>query len=422
MKPKTPFKRPATSQHCTAPFYWRGGDVLREREYVTDEYRKALADLQVAEQTLRTVEADVEVATEKLNERDGYTTALAGFLDGDTEGFTTENQLKRELIQLEHDITHNEIILRKRRAVHNPGIASALQKEKAYYQIDIERHIKAIENFDDDKRRAKETIAGTAVSKQYATALQAEFQLDKVQRKKRFLRSLVNHVKYDFDSTKPQTAGQSPDARSQRLAMQDGLELIMEIHRAEEKLDRRPPKYANQLHFVIEQIEDLNTKMIEIGMDEDTVDTQELRERMLRPREPRVREEPPPSPPRSETKSKPSPSPSQKGRVKQPIRQRKPREERKTDTTPRRTTGQEQPETPQGLFGATSEDRVFHRDREPEPPSEPVVPDVIAGALKPPNDEPDPPEAEPQSEPPPDAEGAGENEQPQDEGPAPEAD
>jgi hypothetical protein len=340
-----------TSQHCTPPFYWRGGDVLREREYITDEYRKALIDLERAEQDLHTVKLQVEAAANVLNERDGYTTALAAFMEGDPEGFTTENEMKRELIQLERDITHNETLLRKRRAVHNPGIASALQKEKAYYMIDIERHIKAIANLDDDKRRARNTMAGIAISPRWNTAIQTEYNLDKVNRKKRFLRSLVNRVKSEFDNTRALSGGQSDGARSERVALHDGLAMTMEIHRAEEKLERRPPKHANEINFFIEQIEDLNAKMIEIGMDAEVVDTQGLRERMLPPKSARVRVTTPRRPPPEELKPKPAPDQPPQGTPRISVKPRKPRPrvEKRADATPRRAGGgqrQREPDSP----------------------------------------------------------------------------
>ena len=104
MKAKAPFKKPPASQYRKPEFYWRGGDKYREQEYITDEYKKALMEYRLAEQEYRQVELEVSQASSTLSERSGYTQALAGFLDGDTEGFTEENELKQELFQLEQDI------------------------------------------------------------------------------------------------------------------------------------------------------------------------------------------------------------------------------------------------------------------------------------------------------------------------------
>jgi hypothetical protein len=288
MKPKTPFRRPPTSQFHTPDFYWRGGDALREREYLADEYRKALTDMRKAEQELLRVRAQVEKATATLRERDGYTSALAGFMDGDTDGFHTENELKEELVQLEQAILEHEHILKQKHATHNPGVAGALLKEKAYYLIDLERQLQAIENFDDEKQKAKRVLAGNAISPKSRTAIYLEFQLDKLKRKRRFLRTLVNRSKAEFDSKKSITAGQAPEARTCRIAMQHGIDLTMELIRAQEKLERRPPKHASFLNFLIEQCEDLHTWMGENQIEDEGFDVVQLRMHYLGSHRPRV--------------------------------------------------------------------------------------------------------------------------------------
>jgi hypothetical protein len=71
------------------PFYFR------ERKYLAEEYKKALADYRRAEYELHQVED-----RETLHEREGYTTALANYLDADTEGNQTEQEYKRHLMRL----------------------------------------------------------------------------------------------------------------------------------------------------------------------------------------------------------------------------------------------------------------------------------------------------------------------------------
>jgi hypothetical protein len=281
MKAKTPFKKPRTSPYQVPAFYWRGGDALREREYLSDEHRKALTEMRRAEQDLLRVRAETEHAVNVLRERDGYTSALVSFLDGDANGFRTENQLKEELSQLEREIVDTENVLREKRANQNPGIAQSLQKEKAYYQIDIERQIKAIENFAEEKQKAKQSLAELAITPKFSTAIYLEYQLDKLKRKKKYLRALVNRSKLDFDSATPVSAGQSPEARTCRSALYDGIEITMETIRAQEKSERRPQKHAAFINFLIEQVEDLNTRMIEVGMEADVEDVPALKQRYL---------------------------------------------------------------------------------------------------------------------------------------------
>lgn len=279
MAQKPPFRKPPTSQYRRPEFYWRGGDTYREKEFVADEYKKALAEYRQAEQELKIVQAEVAAASETLSERDGYTTALAGFLDGDTDGFTEEVQLKQELAYVEREIAEYEAELQRRQAIHNPAVSGALQKEKAYYLIEIQRATKAIENAQDESLHAREQLAACVVNNKYRNALQLESQLDKKLRKKKYLRSLVNRTKYAFDSRRPVTVTQTDEARSQRLAMQSGIELKMSIMRAEERVERRRQKHTNQINYLIDQIEELNVRMSEIGLESDCVDTEALRDK-----------------------------------------------------------------------------------------------------------------------------------------------
>ena len=279
MAQKPPFRKPPTSQYRRPEFDWRGGDTYREKEFVADEYKKALAEYRQAEQELKIVQAEVTAASETLLERDGYTTALAEFLDGDTDGFTEEAQLKHELACVEREIAEHEAELQRRQALHNPAVSGALQKEKAYYLIEIQRATKAIENAQDDSLHAREQLAACVVNNKYRNALQLESQLDKKLRKKKYLRSLVNRTKYAFDSRRPVTVAQTDEARSQRLAMQSGIELKMSIMRAEERVERRRQKHANQINYLIDQIEELNVRMSEIGLESDCVDTDSLRDK-----------------------------------------------------------------------------------------------------------------------------------------------
>ena len=277
MKSKAPFKKPPASQYRKPEFYWRGGNKYREQEYITDEYKKALMEYRLAEQEYRQVETEVSQASTTLSERSGYTQALAGFLDGDTDGFTEENELKQKLFQLEQEIREQENELEKRQAVHNPAVASGLQKEKAYYLIEIQRGTKSICLAEEESEMAREQLSACTVNNKYRTALQLEFQLDKLQRKKKFLRSLVNKTKYQFDTMKPNPPQNTQQAKDERAAYHEGIDLKLQVLEAEEKLERRPQKHANYLNFLIDQIEELNIRMSEIGLEDEIVDTEALR-------------------------------------------------------------------------------------------------------------------------------------------------
>ena len=278
---KVPFKKPPTSQYKKPEFYWRGGNTYREQEYITDEYKKALAEYRLAELELKQIEAEVADADVKLNERQGYTTALAEYLDGDTDGFTEEFQLKQDLSRIEREIKDDEDRLESLQAVHNPAVAAGLQKEKAYYMIEIQRGTKSICLASEEAKNAKEQLAACTVNSKYRQARMLEFQLDKVQRKKKYLRGLVTRTKNQFDKTRPPQSLNTNEARTERYAYLDGIEMKMAMAMYEEKKHRRPNKHANYINFLIDQIEELNARMSEIGLESEMVDTEQLRQKYL---------------------------------------------------------------------------------------------------------------------------------------------
>jgi hypothetical protein len=70
--------------------------------------------------------------------------------------------------------------------------------------------------------------------------------------------------------------------------MQHGIDLTMEMTRAQEKLERRPQKHSAFLNFLIEQCEDLHTWMVENQIDDDGFDAAKLRMHYLGAHRPKV--------------------------------------------------------------------------------------------------------------------------------------
>jgi hypothetical protein len=264
------------------PFYWRGGDVLREKEYMTVEYKAALADYQSAESEMQCVRADLEKANRLLHERDGYTVALAGFMDGDVGGFTEENRLKAELFELEQEISKCERDLKAKVHVHNAGVAAGLRKEKAYFLIEIERETKALENAKADIDNCKRALAALIVSPRYRTGLDTEYLHARLRQKNKYLRAFVRETKNEFDSTAPARILQTQDARAQRAVKMGGVESRLVRRRCLERMEQRPRKWARFLNFLLDQIEQLNERMVELGMEDDVIDPNPFRERAIR--------------------------------------------------------------------------------------------------------------------------------------------
>jgi hypothetical protein len=273
-----PFAKKPSSQYKQEPYYWRGGDVLREREYLTDEFKKALTEFRRADFELKKVESELQQASDCLHEREEYTAALANFLDSDAEGGHLESEYKKRLAALEDEIRHAEAELAEARAVHHPAVASGLQKEKAYLTIENQRTSKAIDLSEEQCESAKKQLAACTVSNKYRSALDLERKVLDLSRKKTYLRQAVNEKKKEFDATRPIAAPQTADARRERSALVPQVELDEAFGQIEEKKQRRPKKWEFRLLHLMQQIEELNDRLTDLGMTEDVVDTTALRQ------------------------------------------------------------------------------------------------------------------------------------------------
>ncbi|KAK8893734.1 hypothetical protein M9Y10_022163 [Tritrichomonas musculus] len=279
MTKSVPFAKKVSSQYAKAEFYWRGGDVLREREYIADEYKKALAEYRRAELEYKQVERECSDASQILNEREKYTSALANFLDADAEGGQNEAYQKKRLTELENQIREAEAELNEVRSVHHPAIASGLQKEKAYLLIEIQRNAKAIDLADENQENNKRQLAACMISNKYTQATKLEGQLQDLTSKKNFLRNLVNKSKKEFDITKPCTTSQTKEARLERAALMPQVDLDLIAARGAEKKQRRPKKWDNRLSRMLDELDELNDRLTDFGLEDEVVDTEQLREK-----------------------------------------------------------------------------------------------------------------------------------------------
>lgn len=276
------FERRPPSQFQQSKFYFRGGDVLREQEYLQDQYKKALADYRAAELSLKHIENQVQDATDVLNDQEGYTTALASFLEADTESSKKEIAMKQRLRELESEIDQYNQALTTVKATQNAAALAVLQKEKAYYMIEIQRGNKMIENYNTQNSNAIKQIAACTINKKYRDALDLEYQLNKTNQKKNHMKRLVQKLKNEFDSTRRVIPHSDSEARAIRSAMQANIEPKILLMREQEREERRKVKHEQHIDNLINQIEELNQRMIEIGMEEeDQIETDELRKRCI---------------------------------------------------------------------------------------------------------------------------------------------
>jgi hypothetical protein len=275
---KGPFAKPAASQHRIPAFYFRGGDILREREYLADEYRKALANYRRAQLTLHQIEAELAVAAATLSEREGVTNALTNFLDADAEGNRTEQDYKQRLMRAESEINEVELQLQQARAVHHPAVCASLQKEKAYWQIEVQRAQKALDLAREQSGTDRNRLVELTISRRYQTSWDLETKVLELSQKNHFLRRQVNRYRKECDAKPKLQLLQTDEARTERAVYGNLVETEYSLWRADEKRARKPGKWGGEVSRLLQELEDLNGRMADLGMpEEDFADVDALR-------------------------------------------------------------------------------------------------------------------------------------------------
>jgi hypothetical protein len=275
------FEKRPPGQYKTPEFYFRGGDVLKEQEFLRDEYKHALADLRSSQQQLQQVEHEVSKAVEILHEREGYTNALGFFLERDLTRAQKEAGLKRYSMKLEANVIQCHSTLEQLRKMQNPAVVRNLVKELEQYLTDIQRGQKDIETYGDQQLEAKRQIAACSVNSLYLQATALVHDLDRCLNKRDHLRSIVRQTKFDFESLRPAQYHGDPESGRERDLLRRSIPVTLSLYRLEERQTVRETKRNTQLNRVLGDIEELNARMQDIGLGDDVIDVESLRKEMI---------------------------------------------------------------------------------------------------------------------------------------------
>ena len=254
------------------------GNSVLDQQSLLDQYRQALAEFRKAEIELKQVEAAAEQAKEALTENEAYTAAFLNYVDTDAEGGQVESQCKRHLMSVEAQIREAEAELAAIKAIHHPRVALGLRNEKATLLIENQRTQRSIEMANEQIDKAKRQLASCLVSSRYRNGRELEVKHRELVQKRSYLRARVNQNKKDMDLTKPVgVSDKSDDARNQRLALLPEVDIQETLRRQKEKMQRRPRRWDNRISNMIDDIEELNDRLMDLRMNDYVVDVEELR-------------------------------------------------------------------------------------------------------------------------------------------------
>lgn len=282
MLKKEPFAMKPPSQYTRPNFYWRGGDVFNEQEYLLEEHKKALKDYKEALKKQKRLEQEIQIATELLIERDGYNDALVQFLEGKFDESNKEQKLRTELQVLEDDINDKERTLSEVKGSQNVSFSDSLAKERAYYLIEIQRHQKTDNILLNGYDKQIQQLTACLVNAGYQENRILEFKLNHYKNLNGYLKNEVNKMKAIIDKTKPDAPDRGYEANTQRKMMNMNIDQKIMNYRLKLKKGTRIRKHKAYLDHLLSVISELNECMefLEMSTD-DMCDLDSLRDEIF---------------------------------------------------------------------------------------------------------------------------------------------
>lgn len=288
---KAPFEKKTPSQYRKPEFYWRGGDGVREQERIIEDYSRLLLIKRKSSEELKNLQNEVNESQTMLKERESYTTALADFLENDTNASNKESELKKEIKETEKRISELENELEGYTKYLAPNVLGSLQKENAYFLLEIQRMNKSYQNTLSRSDNYRNKLAEIVSSTRYRKAKDLEFKLKLKQTKKNELRKKVSNAKMENDSrSPPKTLIQTADGKEERKVLSKGISASLFVEQTEAKLESHPKKYNSQIEYRLQLIEELNDRMSDVGFEDGIVNVEELRAKYIE-KEPNNEEE-----------------------------------------------------------------------------------------------------------------------------------
>ena len=154
----------------SSPFYFRGDDALKEPEYLMKERQDLEAQLKKVTKELEKEKKIYDQTNEELKKRDEFTVSLASALGTESEATAENADLRHQLAELTTKIEGTERAISKFKTQQQLPVITAYQKEKAFYETEIEDlRIKILDGVDDIKD-GKEALGRVVCSDEFATA------------------------------------------------------------------------------------------------------------------------------------------------------------------------------------------------------------------------------------------------------------
>ncbi|EAY22212.1 hypothetical protein TVAG_093860 [Trichomonas vaginalis G3] len=265
-------------------FHWRGGDVLKEKEYIDAEYKKSITEYRKNLMIKNSLEKELEAATADLEEKQGYSNALQSFMNGTEQG-GKEYELKQKLDQIHSEIQQKSAELATMSECQNPAAVAALSKENATLLIEGQRNAKLIANSDAQTDTIIRQLAACTISDPYQYACQLDISMIRESRHKTVLRQLVSSLKGSFDMSQKIMPSKTDYSQKLRDHFTDSITLKAAMKDAHFNYRYDVEDHNMHIKALISHIDELNSRLEDLKLQDYVISIDELNQQ-FQPKKP----------------------------------------------------------------------------------------------------------------------------------------
>jgi len=242
----------------------RRKDSITYNSELNEEFEKILSQYNSYYNELQQLEIEIKKQEAVLNEKHEYSTALASYLDKDTDLLIEESQMRDQLSKVENSIESYEKILQNLKSKYNPSVLFSLNKEKSFLLMEIYRGNESLRSAKSQKDIFENQLAACSVHSRYLEFKKLNAHMKKLNHKLSSMRSLSKGSKRKYDEIKlSQILLQSPEAAEVRKIYRTGIDIRVNNYFLNEKLERLPQKHKIEMEMLKSFMEELDIRVKE---------------------------------------------------------------------------------------------------------------------------------------------------------------
>lgn len=246
--------------------YFRGDDIHKEPEFLDNEYRAAKLKYDRLKIELDQEKQEFEKVQAELAKREGYTVTLASALGDDSKNTEENARLRQQIVSLQAEIDKFDAAIAEAKEQQHPGLLATLQKERAFYNAEIEDLRIAIFTGIENIEKNKQEIAELVKSDEYTSSSMVKSDRMAFQKFYNQLRSKMDKQFSEF-SAKQSEAARARQARGKLPGPLESLcyqrlDAVLEKEEVMRNKDFAELRKKLTAQVLIDQIETMNQAIL----------------------------------------------------------------------------------------------------------------------------------------------------------------